>query len=66
MSSTGIKGMSLYRNILRAHARYLPHEMKQLGDAYVKAEVRKFLFSFPSAAIIFIILLNHRLTSKNM
>ncbi|KAL7498580.1 hypothetical protein ACHAWT_010115 [Skeletonema menzelii] len=40
MSSTGIKGMSLYRNILRAHARYLPHEMKQLGDAYVKAEFR--------------------------
>mmetsp|Transcript_6112 Transcript_6112/g.9343 ORF Transcript_6112/g.9343 Transcript_6112/m.9343 type:complete len:132 (-) Transcript_6112:47-442(-) len=38
--STRIKGISLYKNILRAHARYLPHEMKQLGDAYVKAEFR--------------------------
>mmetsp|Transcript_9357 Transcript_9357/g.14297 ORF Transcript_9357/g.14297 Transcript_9357/m.14297 type:complete len:132 (-) Transcript_9357:26-421(-) len=40
MSSNRIKGISLYKNILRAHARYLPHEMKQLGDAYVKAEFR--------------------------
>ena len=40
MSSARITAKSLYKNILRAHERYLPHEMKQLGDAYVKAEVR--------------------------
>ena len=39
MTSTRINAISLYRNILRAHERYLPHEMRQLGDAYVKAEV---------------------------
>ena len=34
--------ISLYRNILRAHKRYLPHEMKGLGDSYVKNEFRLF------------------------
>jgi len=34
-----IKALSLYKNILRAHDKFLPHEMKQLGDAYVKSEV---------------------------
>ena len=31
---------SLYRALLRAHSRYLSHEMKELGDSYVKAEFR--------------------------
>ena len=31
---------SLYRSLLRAHARHLPDEMRQLGDAYIKAEFR--------------------------
>lgn len=35
-----IKALSLYKNILRAHDKFLPHEMKQLGDAYVKSEFR--------------------------
>ncbi|KZT73195.1 ACN9-domain-containing protein [Daedalea quercina L-15889] len=30
----------LYRRILRAH-RFLPHEMRSLGDDYVKAEFRR-------------------------
>ena len=38
--STRSQAISLYKNILRAHKRFLPFEMRQLGDAYVKAEVR--------------------------
>jgi len=30
----------LYRRVLRAH-RFLPNEMRSLGDAYVKAEFRR-------------------------
>ena len=33
--------LSLYRGILRCHKRVLPHEMRQLGDAYVRDEFRK-------------------------
>ena len=44
MVSGRIKALSLYKNILRAHDRFLPSAMKQLGDAYVKAEVRAFCF----------------------
>mmetsp|Transcript_4236 Transcript_4236/g.10999 ORF Transcript_4236/g.10999 Transcript_4236/m.10999 type:complete len:124 (+) Transcript_4236:101-472(+) len=32
----------LYRSILRAHKRYLPSEMKELGDSYVKSEFKLF------------------------
>ena len=32
----------LYRNILRAHKRFLPNEMKGLGDSYVKSEFKLF------------------------
>lgn len=32
----------LYRSILRAHKRYLPHEMKGLGDSYVQSEFKLF------------------------
>ena len=35
-----VAAKSLYRSLLRAHARHLPTEMRQLGDAYVKAEFR--------------------------
>mmetsp|Transcript_21129 Transcript_21129/g.27102 ORF Transcript_21129/g.27102 Transcript_21129/m.27102 type:complete len:140 (+) Transcript_21129:2-421(+) len=34
------KALSLYKSILRAHDKFLPHSMRQLGDAYVKAEFR--------------------------
>ncbi|KAL7482649.1 hypothetical protein ACHAW6_008315, partial [Cyclotella cf. meneghiniana] len=34
------KGLNLYRSILHAHSKYLPTEMRQLGDAYVKSEFR--------------------------
>lgn len=34
--------ITLYRNILRAHKRYLPPEMKGLGDSYVKSEFKLF------------------------
>ncbi|EME77735.1 uncharacterized protein MYCFIDRAFT_124976, partial [Pseudocercospora fijiensis CIRAD86] len=30
----------LYRRILRAHRKFLPREMRVLGDEYVKAEFR--------------------------
>lgn len=30
----------LYRRLLRAHRKYLPAEMRVLGDQYVKAEFR--------------------------
>jgi hypothetical protein len=33
--------LSLYRALLRAHAKHLPTDMRQLGDAYVKAEFRR-------------------------
>lgn len=33
--------LSLYRSILRAHSNYLPPQMKQLGDSYVKNEFRE-------------------------
>ena len=33
---------TLYRGILRAHKRYLPQEMKGLGDSYVKSEFNMF------------------------
>ncbi|CAM1507357.1 Fc.00g069980.m01.CDS01 [Cosmosporella sp. VM-42] len=32
--------MSLYRRLLRAHRKYLPAEMRLLGDEYIKAEFR--------------------------
>jgi len=60
--STRIKGISLYKNILRAHARYLPHEMKQLGDAYVKAEVRTTIIFILSNARAFTLINHHQLT----
>lgn len=30
----------LYRRLLRAHRKYLPAEMRILGDEYIKAEFR--------------------------
>ncbi|KAI8279406.1 Succinate dehydrogenase assembly factor 3 [Colletotrichum sp. SAR11_57] len=30
----------LYRRLLRAHRKYLPTEMRLLGDDYIKAEFR--------------------------
>lgn len=43
MTSRGrVAGILLYRNILRAHKRYLPFEMKALGDSYVKSEFKLF------------------------
>lgn len=30
----------LYRRLLRAHRKYLPHEMRVLGDQYIKSEFR--------------------------
>ncbi|ERT03100.1 acetate non-utilizing protein 9, mitochondrial [Sporothrix schenckii ATCC 58251] len=30
----------LYRRLLRAHRKHLPHEMRTLGDEYIKAEFR--------------------------
>jgi hypothetical protein len=34
--------IQLYRNILHAHRRYLPLELRQLGDSYVKSEFKLF------------------------
>jgi len=30
----------LYRRLLRAHRKYLPHDMRVLGDEYIKSEFR--------------------------
>jgi hypothetical protein len=30
----------LYRRLLRAHRKFLPHDMRMLGDEYIKAEFR--------------------------
>ncbi|KAI4869264.1 ACN9-domain-containing protein [Hypoxylon rubiginosum] len=30
----------LYRRLFRAHRKHLPHEMRLLGDEYIKAEFR--------------------------
>jgi len=30
----------LYRRLLRAHRKFLPREMRQLGDEYIKSEFR--------------------------
>ena len=35
-----MSALSLYRSILRAHKKYLPQKMKELGDTYVKSEFR--------------------------
>lgn len=32
--------MPLYRRLFRAHRKYLPAEMRLLGDEYIKAEFR--------------------------
>ena len=44
MTSTRGKdvALQLYRNIRKAHKRYLPYEMRQLGDSYVKSEFKLF------------------------
>lgn len=46
VTMTAIRGkdvaLQLYRNILKAHKRYLPYEMQQLGDSYVKSEFKLF------------------------
>ncbi len=34
------QAVTLYRSILKTHARSLPLEMRSLGDAYVKSEFR--------------------------
>lgn len=36
----GSRGRNLYRSLLLAHKKYLPTEMRELGDAYVKSEFR--------------------------
>lgn len=30
----------LYRRLLRGHRKFLPHEMRVLGDEYIKSEFR--------------------------
>ncbi|KAJ8517391.1 hypothetical protein ONZ45_g4404 [Pleurotus djamor] len=39
-SATLLPPLPLYRRLLRAH-KSLPHEMRSLGDVYVKAEFRR-------------------------
>jgi hypothetical protein len=37
---TTSKAITLYRSILRAHSKFLPTEMRALGDAYVSSEFK--------------------------
>lgn len=39
-STSNKAAVLLYRSILKAHKKYLPMDMKALGDAYVKTEFR--------------------------
>ena len=43
-TTTAVRGraaaLSLYRSLLKAHARHLPAQMRNVGDAYVKSEFR--------------------------
>jgi len=39
-TATSNKALSLYRSILKAHRKYLPSDMRQLGDRYVQSEFR--------------------------
>jgi hypothetical protein len=39
-SRSAVAAKALYRSLLRAHTRYLPNEMRELGDAYIKAEFK--------------------------
>lgn len=32
--------LPLYRRLLRTHRKHLPHEMRLLGDGYIKSEFR--------------------------
>lgn len=34
------RALGLYRSLLKAHRNYLPREMRQLGDSYVKSEFK--------------------------
>ena len=42
MSSTNMRlsASALYRSIMKAHKKYLPDQMRRLGDAYVKSEFK--------------------------
>lgn len=40
LSTSNKAAVLLYRSILKAHKKYLPTDMKALGDAYVKTEFR--------------------------
>lgn len=39
-NSSLLPPLKLYRSILRAHVHKLPHELRPLGDQYVKAEFK--------------------------
>eukprot|EP00584_Thalassiosira_punctigera_P001763 CAMPEP_0172541506 /NCGR_PEP_ID=MMETSP1067-20121228/12308_1 /TAXON_ID=265564 ORGANISM="Thalassiosira punctigera, Strain Tpunct2005C2" /NCGR_SAMPLE_ID=MMETSP1067 /ASSEMBLY_ACC=CAM_ASM_000444 /LENGTH=145 /DNA_ID=CAMNT_0013327563 /DNA_START=10 /DNA_END=447 /DNA_ORIENTATION=- len=49
------KALSLYRSILRAHDKFLPMSMRQLGDAYVKSEFRLHKSAKPEQAAQFFV-----------
>ena len=47
------KAATLYRALLRAHKTILPNEMRQLGDAYVKAEFHRHKTAKPEHVVGF-------------
>jgi Complex1_LYR-like len=57
MASSRHRALSLYRNILRAHEKFLSGprpEMKDLGNAYVKSEFRLHKTANPQQAAMFL------------
>jgi hypothetical protein len=40
MSTLSHRGLVLYRSILRAHKQFLPADMRELGDRYVRSEFK--------------------------
>jgi Complex1_LYR-like len=52
--SSALIAKSLYRSLLRAHQTHLSQEMRQVGDAYIKAEFRLHKSASPKQAQTFI------------
>ena len=40
MNSAGVRGVRLFRHIMKAHRRHLPPQLQALGNSYVRAEFR--------------------------
>mmetsp|Transcript_10912 Transcript_10912/g.14445 ORF Transcript_10912/g.14445 Transcript_10912/m.14445 type:complete len:124 (-) Transcript_10912:210-581(-) len=49
------RASSLYRSLFRAHKKYLPGEMRALGDTYIKAEFKLHKKAAPEQTSVFFV-----------